>query len=109
MKVEVRVNDQEVIFEVEPQYSLLRALRQAGFFSVKRGCDTGDCGACAVLLDGKLVNSWVLALSVGDNSSRVGRRRVRAGNGDRRQSASRARRARTDIGIACRSPEGGGH
>ena len=57
MKVELRVNGQEVVFEVEPQTSLLRALRQAGFFSVKYGCDTGECGACAVLLDGKLVNS----------------------------------------------------
>jgi putative selenate reductase molybdopterin-binding subunit len=57
MRVELRVNGQEVLFEVEPQTSLLHALRQAGFFSVKYGCDTGDCGACAVLLDGKLVNS----------------------------------------------------
>jgi putative selenate reductase molybdopterin-binding subunit len=57
MKVELRVNSQDVICEVEPQTSLLRALRQVGFFSVKYGCDTGHCGACAVLLDGKLVNS----------------------------------------------------
>jgi putative selenate reductase molybdopterin-binding subunit len=57
MKVETRVNGQAISLEVEPQTSLLNALRQAGFFSVKRGCDTGECGACAVLLDGKLVNS----------------------------------------------------
>ena len=40
--------------------SLLDALRNASYFSVKRGCDSGDCGICAVLLDGKPVRSCIL-------------------------------------------------
>jgi len=39
---------------------LLDALRNASYFSVKRGCDSGDCGICAVLLDGKPVRSCIL-------------------------------------------------
>ena len=40
--------------------SLLDALRNAPYFSVKRGCDSGDCGICAVLMDGKPVRSCIL-------------------------------------------------
>ena len=40
--------------------SLLDALRNASYFSVKRGCDSGDCGICTVLLDGKPVRCCIL-------------------------------------------------
>ncbi|NJN43897.1 MAG: (2Fe-2S)-binding protein [Anaerolineae bacterium] len=40
--------------------TLLRALRALGYFSVKHGCETGECGACTVLLDGKPVNACVM-------------------------------------------------
>ena len=44
--------------------TLLHVLRQNGHTEVKNGCSEGECGACLVLLDGKLVNSCqVLAAS----------------------------------------------
>ncbi len=43
---------------VKPTDTLLDVLREKlGVMSVKRGCDTGDCGACAVLLNGEPVPS----------------------------------------------------
>ncbi|MCC7129101.1 MAG: (2Fe-2S)-binding protein, partial [Anaerolineae bacterium] len=60
MLISLLINDR--IFEVESAAgeSLLSVLRRLGFFSVKHGCETGECGACAVLLDGKTVNSCVM-------------------------------------------------
>lgn len=44
--------------------TLLEVLRREGLKSVKLGCDTGDCGACAVLVDGCAVNAcMVLAVA----------------------------------------------
>ena len=37
--------------------TLLEALRELGYFDVKCGCEKGDCGACAVLIDGEAVDS----------------------------------------------------
>ena len=40
--------------------SLLKVLRQSGLFGVKHGCESGECGACAVLVDGKPINSCLM-------------------------------------------------
>ena len=54
---------------VEPGETLLRVLREElGLVGPKRGCDTGGCGCCTVLLDGRAFYScMVYALSVGDH------------------------------------------
>jgi len=52
MEVELRINGVIESLDVAANESLLSALRKEGFFSVKHGCETGDCGACAVLVDG---------------------------------------------------------
>jgi putative selenate reductase molybdopterin-binding subunit len=59
MRVQLLVNDVLHEIEASPGESLLKVLRRLGYFSVKHGCETGECGACAVLLDGKPVNSCV--------------------------------------------------
>lgn len=59
MKLNLNVNGVQIEIEAPPGESLLDALRAAGYFGVKHGCETGECGACTVLLDGKPVNSCV--------------------------------------------------
>jgi carbon-monoxide dehydrogenase small subunit len=51
---------------VKPTDTLLDVLREKlGVVSPKRGCDTGDCGACTVLLDGEPVRACLtIALTV---------------------------------------------
>ncbi|MDR3677554.1 MAG: (2Fe-2S)-binding protein [Acidobacteriota bacterium] len=39
---------------------LLDVLRREGYFGVKRGCETGECGACTVLVNGKPINSCLM-------------------------------------------------
>ncbi|MDO4277129.1 MAG: (2Fe-2S)-binding protein [Eubacteriales bacterium] len=43
--------------EVEPDVMLLDFLREKGCFSVKRGCETANCGLCTVLMDDKPILS----------------------------------------------------
>lgn len=51
------VNDRERMVEVPSNETLLETLRGLGAVEVKCGCEKGDCGACAVLLDGMAVDS----------------------------------------------------
>ncbi len=61
MKVELTLNGRPAVWEIEPGETLLDALRRHGVWSVKRGCETGDCGCCAALLDGQPVATCVVA------------------------------------------------
>ena len=60
MSIQISINGDDRDLETNANEPLLTALRRAGLYSVKHGCETGDCGACAVLLDGVLVNSCTL-------------------------------------------------
>ena len=60
MKLTVTINGVLRTFEVTPGAILLDLLRDAGYKSVKRGCETGDCGACTVLVDGVPMASCIL-------------------------------------------------
>jgi aerobic-type carbon monoxide dehydrogenase small subunit (CoxS/CutS family)/CO/xanthine dehydrogenase FAD-binding subunit len=56
-RVELSVNGQPLRVEAEARTTLMDTLRRAGLWGVKHGCETGECGACAVLLDGRPVVS----------------------------------------------------
>jgi aerobic carbon-monoxide dehydrogenase small subunit len=56
--VELDVNGERVGAEVSPTETLLHFLREKlGYTEVREGCGKGDCGACAVLLNGRPVNA----------------------------------------------------
>ena len=58
LEISFQVNGEERTLHVEPQWTLLRVLRQKlGLTGTKDGCSQGDCGACAVLVDGTAVNA----------------------------------------------------
>ncbi len=56
--VQTRLNGADIDFLAEPRQSLLEVLRdELGLTGTKEGCNNGNCGACSVILDGRLVNS----------------------------------------------------
>ena len=81
MKIALMLNGRNTEWEAPPGAApaARRAGRMPRLVSVKRGCETGDCGACTVLLDGQPVNSCVVrrracARPPGDDTRRTGRR-----------------------------------
>lgn len=61
MKLTLRVNGTERSCQVHPLTRLLDVLREPlGLTGTKEGCGEGECGACSVMLDGRLVNSCLV-------------------------------------------------
>jgi carbon-monoxide dehydrogenase small subunit len=59
--VEANINGESVEFLCEPRQSLLEVLRDnLGMTGSKEGCLTGDCGACSVMIDGRVVCSCLV-------------------------------------------------
>ncbi|MEE8392604.1 MAG: 2Fe-2S iron-sulfur cluster-binding protein, partial [Anaerolineae bacterium] len=69
--ISVTINGEAYKVSVLPNETLLDLLRERlGLVGTKEGCDTGDCGSCTVLVDGKAVNSC-LVLAVETNGANV--------------------------------------
>ena len=67
-----RVNGEPVTLEAHPMARLLDVLRvQLRLTGTKEGCGEGECGACAVLLNGQLVNSCLVPLLHADGAEIV--------------------------------------
>jgi isoquinoline 1-oxidoreductase alpha subunit len=57
------VNGEAIEYKLDPDMPLLWALREASNLTgTKSGCDSRDCGACTVIVDGRAVNSCGVAL-----------------------------------------------
>jgi len=70
--VSTTINGDAVEFACPQDESLLDALRdRVGLTGAKEGCGTGDCGACSITLDGRLVCSC-LVLAVEANDRKIG-------------------------------------
>ena len=57
MEIKLKLNGRTIVASVEADTVLLDFLRDKGCLSVKRGCDTSNCGLCTVLMDGKPILS----------------------------------------------------
>ncbi len=59
--IHTNINDGDVEFLCEERQSLLEVLRDVvGLTGTKEGCNDGNCGACSVILDGRLVDSCLV-------------------------------------------------
>ena len=67
--VTISVNGRAYTGEVEPRLLLVHFLRDAGLTGTKIGCDTSQCGACTVLMDGAAVKSCTTLAVQADGTS----------------------------------------
>lgn len=69
VSVSMKVNGERICAEVDPAQTLLHFLRdELGLTGTKSGCENGECGACAVLMDGKPVRSCIILAAEADGA-----------------------------------------
>ena len=105
MEVTVNVNGTEHTADVEPRLLLVHLIREdLGLTGTHIGCDTSNCGACTVLLDGTPVKSCTMF-------ARPGRRPRghdgRGPDGGRRRCTRSRRRSRRSTGSSAASARRG--
>jgi len=60
MKLSFVLNGKPVNQDVRANVSLVELLRTKGCWSVRQGCETGDCGSCAVIVNGRARNACIM-------------------------------------------------
>jgi carbon-monoxide dehydrogenase small subunit len=67
--IHIKINGQSQEVAVEPHWTLLEMVReQLALTGSKEGCGTGDCGACSMIVDGKLITSCLMLAPEADGS-----------------------------------------
>lgn len=69
MEIKLMLNGREVTASIQADTLLIDFLRARGCLSVKRGCETSNCGLCTVLLDGTPVLSCSVLATRADGHS----------------------------------------
>jgi putative selenate reductase molybdopterin-binding subunit len=69
MNINLTLNGNPVSLTVKPNETLMQALRRNAMFSVKHGCETGECGSCSVLVDGKPMPTCITLAAQADGKS----------------------------------------
>jgi carbon-monoxide dehydrogenase small subunit len=65
----LRVNGEDQTWEVAVNETLLNALRRHGFTGAKRVCESGECGACAAVVDGLAVDTCIMLAAQADGAT----------------------------------------
>ena len=66
MQIQLWINEKKVNAEISADMMLIDFLREQGCYSVKRGCETSNCGLCTVFLDDKPILSCSLLAARAD-------------------------------------------
>jgi carbon-monoxide dehydrogenase small subunit len=69
LEVSICINGTDHIVEIEAGETLLDLLRWLGYKGPKKACETGNCGACTVLLDGRPVASCIMLAAQADGAA----------------------------------------
>jgi carbon-monoxide dehydrogenase small subunit len=69
MEIKIRLNGKNISDNIEADMLLIDFLRTKGCYSVKRGCETSNCGLCTVLMDDKPVLSCSVLAARADGHS----------------------------------------
>ncbi len=69
MEITLDINHVASRENIAPGDTLLKILRRMGYYGVKHGCESGECGVCTVLLDGKPVNSCLILAAQAEGHS----------------------------------------
>ena len=69
MEIKLTLNGRTVTDHIDPGLLLIDFLRDHGCLSVKRGCETSNCGQCTVLMDGKPILSCSMLAARADGHS----------------------------------------
>ena len=69
MNLNLTINGKALRTDIMAGETLLEVLRRLGYVGVKSGCGTGDCGACAILLNGRAVNSCLVLAACAEGAS----------------------------------------
>lgn len=69
MEVRVKVNGKEILDYIEEDMLLIDFLRKHGCYSVKRGCETSNCGLCTVLMEEQPILSCSILVARAEGKS----------------------------------------
>ena len=69
MDIKLKLNGKAISAQIDADTILLDFLRDHGCYSVKRGCDTSNCGLCTVLMDGTPILSCSMLAARADGHS----------------------------------------